>query len=111
MISKPLPNFKTQCSQKEEVGIYDNIALNQLYEVRFSCFLNYFIIQVTPWNNIYCRLILKKIVSSQKALSLIGLLRIWSLNWPNGEIKLPNSKLCKDSLRDLLTWIQLCKPI
>ena len=29
MISKYLPNFKTQLSQKEEVGSYDNIALNQ----------------------------------------------------------------------------------
>ena len=29
MISEPLPNFKTQYSQKEEVGSYDNIALNQ----------------------------------------------------------------------------------
>ena len=30
MISQPLPNFKTQFSQKYEVGSYDNIALNQL---------------------------------------------------------------------------------
>ena len=29
MISQPLPNLKTQFSQKEEVGSYDNIALNQ----------------------------------------------------------------------------------
>ena len=31
MISQPLPNFKTQFYQKEEVGRYDNIALNQRY--------------------------------------------------------------------------------
>ena len=29
MILQPLPNFKTQIYQKEEVGSYDNIALNQ----------------------------------------------------------------------------------
>ena len=29
MISQPPPNFKTQFSQDEEVGSYDNIALNQ----------------------------------------------------------------------------------
>ena len=30
MISQPLANFKTQFSEKDEVGSYDNIALNQL---------------------------------------------------------------------------------
>ena len=29
MISQPLPKFQTQFSQKEEVGTYDNIALNE----------------------------------------------------------------------------------
>ena len=29
MISQPLPNFETQISQKEKVGSYENIALNQ----------------------------------------------------------------------------------
>ena len=33
MISKPLPNFKSQFSQKEEVGSYDNIALNQRFSL------------------------------------------------------------------------------
>ena len=31
MISQPLSNLKTQFSSKEEVGTYDNIALNQRY--------------------------------------------------------------------------------
>ena len=31
MISQPLPNFKSQFSQKEEVGSYDNVALNQRF--------------------------------------------------------------------------------
>ena len=31
MILEPLPNFKTQFSQKEEVGSYDNTPLNQRY--------------------------------------------------------------------------------
>ena len=31
MIAEPLPNFQTQFSKKEEVGSYDNIALNQRY--------------------------------------------------------------------------------
>ena len=33
MISQPLPNFKGQFSQKEKVGSYDNIALNQRYSL------------------------------------------------------------------------------
>ena len=33
MISQPLPNIKTQFSQKEKVGIYDNIALNLRHNV------------------------------------------------------------------------------
>ena len=33
MTSQPLPNFKREFSQKEEVGSYDNIALNQPYVV------------------------------------------------------------------------------
>ena len=32
MISQPLPNLQTQFSQKEEVGCYDHIALNQRYQ-------------------------------------------------------------------------------
>ena len=31
MVSKPIPNFQTQFSQREEVANYDNIALNQQY--------------------------------------------------------------------------------
>ena len=31
VISQPLPNCKTQFSQKEEVGSYDKIALNQRF--------------------------------------------------------------------------------
>ena len=33
MISQPLPNYNTKFSQKERVGSYDNIALNQRYPV------------------------------------------------------------------------------
>ena len=36
MISQPLPNFKSQFCQKEEVGSYDNIALNQRNALPFS---------------------------------------------------------------------------
>ena len=32
MISQPLPNLRTQFSTKDEVGTYDNIALNQRHE-------------------------------------------------------------------------------
>ena len=34
MNSQLLPNYKTQFSQKEEVGSYDNIALNQRHACR-----------------------------------------------------------------------------
>ena len=30
-VSQPLPNFKSEFSPKDEVGSYDNIALNQRY--------------------------------------------------------------------------------
>ena len=33
MISQPLQNFKTQFPRKDELGSYDNIALNQQYTV------------------------------------------------------------------------------
>ena len=36
MISQPLPNIKTHFFQKEEVGSYDNIALNERYCVIFT---------------------------------------------------------------------------
>ena len=36
IISQPLSNFKTEFSQKEENGGYDNIALNHRYMVCFS---------------------------------------------------------------------------
>ena len=36
MISQPLPNFKSQFSQKEEVGSYDIIAPNQRYRLHPS---------------------------------------------------------------------------
>ena len=32
MITQSLPNFKTQFSQKEEAGSYDNVALKQHYK-------------------------------------------------------------------------------
>ena len=38
MISQPLPNFKTQFSQKEDVGSYDNIALNQHISLLMSMY-------------------------------------------------------------------------
>ena len=31
IIAEPLPNFQSKFSQKEEVGSYNNIALNQRY--------------------------------------------------------------------------------
>ena len=31
MISQPLPSFKTQFYREEEVGSYDNIALNMQF--------------------------------------------------------------------------------
>ena len=33
MISQPLLNVESQFPQKEEVGSYDNIALNQRYDI------------------------------------------------------------------------------
>ena len=41
MISQPPPNFKTQFSQDEEVGSYDNIALNQRIVNFFEQTLNW----------------------------------------------------------------------
>ena len=36
MNSQPLPNLKTQFSQKEDAGSYDNTALNQRYDPEYK---------------------------------------------------------------------------
>ena len=41
MISQSLSNFKSQISQKEDIGSYDNIALNQRSIYKILCWTKF----------------------------------------------------------------------